>query len=536
MSVSLAEPRRKQKWTLNPRGNLWANDDQKIGQKLMEKMGWEKGNGLGANQDGRTEHIKVKLKDNQKGVGFEGQDDTWIAHQEDFQAVLAALNVEHGDENKHLTETEKKSSLEAISRKSKRRVHYQKFVKGKDLNNYSADDMSCILGTKSAKSKAESQNNSGTATPEREVKVEENPEKFVQKGNYQEYFAQKMAALKAQGKFTSVPAWQDASLNTTGDSKTAGLGLVTKDVTETQMKEQTSDSEIPKKKKKSVKKESDVENDDHEFVVNQDPAETNNLEDASHIEKQKKKKKKSKDKRESRRESTSPQPEAEEAVAVHENDGESSKKKKKSKKSKRATEEESPNDGSSVGNFDNSSPVQDKPSEDLENEMVIDNNDVTESKQKKKKCKNEMKKSKKPDVDDADLLKNDSECEEEAKPKKKKKGKKEKVKHIDQEEGSLKRKCENNEDDGTQKKKKKRSGDFLANSIDERDSNNSASPEDSGENIETVGDKPKKKKKEKKEKSGSEIETPDSVIGFKGSNFLAIPGYGSNELPPLVAG
>ena len=42
-SVSLAEPRRRQKWTLNPRGNLWANDESKFGQKLMEKMGWEKG-------------------------------------------------------------------------------------------------------------------------------------------------------------------------------------------------------------------------------------------------------------------------------------------------------------------------------------------------------------------------------------------------------------------------------------------------------------------------------------------------------------
>jgi hypothetical protein len=39
----LAEPRRRQKWTLNPRGNLWANDESKFGQKLMEKMGWEKG-------------------------------------------------------------------------------------------------------------------------------------------------------------------------------------------------------------------------------------------------------------------------------------------------------------------------------------------------------------------------------------------------------------------------------------------------------------------------------------------------------------
>ena len=61
-SVSLAEPRRRQKWTLNPRGNLWANDESKFGQKLMEKMGWEKGKGLGANENGRVEVTFLKFQ------------------------------------------------------------------------------------------------------------------------------------------------------------------------------------------------------------------------------------------------------------------------------------------------------------------------------------------------------------------------------------------------------------------------------------------------------------------------------------------
>ena len=51
-------------------GNLWANDENKFGHKLMEKMGWEKGKGLGANQDGMVTHVKVRQKDNQKGVGY----------------------------------------------------------------------------------------------------------------------------------------------------------------------------------------------------------------------------------------------------------------------------------------------------------------------------------------------------------------------------------------------------------------------------------------------------------------------------------
>jgi Pin2-interacting protein X1 len=57
----LAEPRRRQKWTLNPRGNLWANDESKFGQKLMEKMGWEKGK---VSRRERTGKIKAVKKGN----------------------------------------------------------------------------------------------------------------------------------------------------------------------------------------------------------------------------------------------------------------------------------------------------------------------------------------------------------------------------------------------------------------------------------------------------------------------------------------
>ena len=31
------------------------------------------------------QHVSAKLKGNNKGIGFEGHDDTWLAHQNDFQ-------------------------------------------------------------------------------------------------------------------------------------------------------------------------------------------------------------------------------------------------------------------------------------------------------------------------------------------------------------------------------------------------------------------------------------------------------------------
>uniref|UniRef100_A0A8C5PD84 G-patch domain-containing protein n=1 Tax=Leptobrachium leishanense TaxID=445787 RepID=A0A8C5PD84_9ANUR len=66
----LAEPHRKQKWSVDPRNRTQSKDESKFGQKMLEKMGWFKGKGLG---------------------------DNWIAHQDDSNQILAELN------NRHLT-------------------------------------------------------------------------------------------------------------------------------------------------------------------------------------------------------------------------------------------------------------------------------------------------------------------------------------------------------------------------------------------------------------------------------------------------
>ncbi len=36
----------------------------------MEKMGWEKGRGLGARGQGGVEPISVRMKEDNKGIGF----------------------------------------------------------------------------------------------------------------------------------------------------------------------------------------------------------------------------------------------------------------------------------------------------------------------------------------------------------------------------------------------------------------------------------------------------------------------------------
>nr|XP_016814575.1 PIN2/TERF1-interacting telomerase inhibitor 1 isoform X2 [Pan troglodytes] len=158
--TSASSGRRKQKWAVDPQNTAWSNDDSKFGQRMLEKMGWSKG------------------KDN------------WIAHQDDFNQLLAELNTCHGQETADSSDKkEKKSfSLEEKSKISKNRVHYMKFTKGKDLSSRSKTDLDCIFGKRQSKKTPE-----GDASPSTS---DENETTTTSAFTIQEYFAKRMAALK----------------------------------------------------------------------------------------------------------------------------------------------------------------------------------------------------------------------------------------------------------------------------------------------------------------------------------------------------
>ena len=62
---------------------------------MLQKMGWEEGQGLGRHLAGRREHVKVgKRADSCSGVGYvRGRDDDWIEQQTSFDQLLASLNA-----------------------------------------------------------------------------------------------------------------------------------------------------------------------------------------------------------------------------------------------------------------------------------------------------------------------------------------------------------------------------------------------------------------------------------------------------------
>jgi len=118
---------------------------------MLKRMGWEKGKGLGMNEDGSTNPIKASLKNDSKGLGFaKSYENNWVDHQDDFAALLTQLNGED-DVAKSDSKKAAVSNLEHTS-KSQKGLYYRKFAKGKNLSLYKAEDMNAIFGTPVSKS------------------------------------------------------------------------------------------------------------------------------------------------------------------------------------------------------------------------------------------------------------------------------------------------------------------------------------------------------------------------------------------------
>ncbi|KAK3516666.1 hypothetical protein QTP70_021994, partial [Hemibagrus guttatus] len=328
----LAEPRRKQKWSVDPRNSTWSKDDSKFGQKMLERMGWSKGKGLGKSEQGSTEHIKVKVKNNSLGLGTAiNHEDNWIAHQDDFNQLLTELNNCHGQNNTEepVTEQTQGFSLEEKSKTSKKRVHYMKFTKGKDLSSRSETDLACIFGKRAKQmrnqdeqsfcsalllcwsggtslTKSKTNLNMGTmashealrptsnGTDSQEEKEQgrddkdgpSNPEVEVNTVTsaltMQEYFAQRMAQLK-KGRAENQSSASTPETNSNSQSQS------------TEDSPNTSDMEESKKRKKKKKKDrKDDQNGDERTVEENEEAQVTGevtVEEQADLDGKKKKKK-----------------------------------------------------------------------------------------------------------------------------------------------------------------------------------------------------------------------------------------------------
>ncbi|KOX74761.1 PIN2/TERF1-interacting telomerase inhibitor 1 [Melipona quadrifasciata] len=185
----LAQPRRKQKWTLLPyvEGKKWSEDSNKYGQRMLEKMGWTSGKGLGVNEQGITKHVHLSFKDDTAGFGYKKSelDETWIEHPVNFNDFLQKLQE---NKNYNVMQTEENKAC----------VHYQKFTKQKDVNKYSSKDLANIFGqkelnmNKNNKNKEDNSNKNSDSVGTHDVT---NGIITINGGNMTEYFMKKTLDL-----------------------------------------------------------------------------------------------------------------------------------------------------------------------------------------------------------------------------------------------------------------------------------------------------------------------------------------------------
>ncbi|XP_044174941.1 PIN2/TERF1-interacting telomerase inhibitor 1-like isoform X2 [Acropora millepora] len=199
----LAERKKKQKWSADPRNTNWSNDTSRFGYQMLSKMGWDSGKGLGAKEDGMTAFIKtVKRK--------------------------------HNLEEDRPKKKKKKYELEKTARQSRKRVFYNKFIRSKDLSSKSAEDMACVFGRRSKSdpvtpqelSEDEESDLSTTSCPPRGL---HGVQTITSGQNIQEYFQKKMMEIKAarerKEKEETVSTGKEESTDVdTGNHKNLGHG------------------------------------------------------------------------------------------------------------------------------------------------------------------------------------------------------------------------------------------------------------------------------------------------------------------------
>ncbi|XP_055547005.1 G patch domain-containing protein 4-like [Wyeomyia smithii] len=152
-SVALPSMKQRQKKLcqvkMKARADPVYKDSSNFGVRMLEKLGWSEGKGLGKREDGMAAPILPKLKQDGEGFGYAGEKDNhWTQHDQDFNQLLQSLNgVETPAEE--LANTVTMKSLEEKSKMSRARVHYKKFTRGKDLSRASEKDLANIFGKKS---------------------------------------------------------------------------------------------------------------------------------------------------------------------------------------------------------------------------------------------------------------------------------------------------------------------------------------------------------------------------------------------------
>ncbi|KAJ1785017.1 hypothetical protein LPJ67_004112 [Coemansia sp. RSA 1938] len=159
--MGLSEQKSRVMYAADPRNLNWSQDKSRFGFKMLEKMGWSEGKGLGLNEDGDKDHVKIKLKTNQFGIGADQKTiRNWLANTDGFSALLDRLNSQPESEASEVatpetatpeaaTPVECETPVSEEPRQS-RLTHRAKFRRMKMMATRDARGLQEILGVRSS--------------------------------------------------------------------------------------------------------------------------------------------------------------------------------------------------------------------------------------------------------------------------------------------------------------------------------------------------------------------------------------------------
>jgi len=115
------------------RNAAWASDKSGFGHKMMAKMGWSEGKGLGKNKQGQTHNLRAIRREESLGIGASTDthgSEGFSQTSANFHGVLAKLKAEHGSGSSSGTSSDEDSGS-ASGRSSSKKSKKQKKKKSK---------------------------------------------------------------------------------------------------------------------------------------------------------------------------------------------------------------------------------------------------------------------------------------------------------------------------------------------------------------------------------------------------------------------
>ncbi|PIA14349.1 G-patch-domain-containing protein [Coemansia reversa NRRL 1564] len=149
--MGLSEQKNRVIYAPDPRNLGWSQDKNRFGFKMLEKMGWSEGKGLGANEDGLKEHVKIKLKTNNHGIGADKKTiRNWLANADGYSELLDRLNTELPTEESKKVEQPKNTEqvLNAANKQLGRLSHRAKFRRMKQMATKDVKGLQEIFGVR----------------------------------------------------------------------------------------------------------------------------------------------------------------------------------------------------------------------------------------------------------------------------------------------------------------------------------------------------------------------------------------------------